>query len=54
VNYRIGKNFQMEAFGGICTLRKYRFEDVKGNDIKFDARSSGFFNIGFSMVLPSN
>lgn len=54
VNYRIGKNFQMEAFGGICTLRKYRFRDVNRNDIKFDARSSGFFNIGFSMVLPSN
>ena len=53
LNYRIGKSFQLEAFGGVCTLRKYRFQDVNRNDIKFDARSSGFFNIGFSMVLPA-
>lgn len=54
VSYKPGKYLQIEAFGGINAMRRYRYEDVNGNSNKFDSKASGFFNFGITLTPPEN
>ncbi|WP_130857965.1 DUF6268 family outer membrane beta-barrel protein [Olivibacter jilunii] len=50
VNYKITNVIQLEAFGGLSAMRKYRFEDHQGNESKYDSERSSFINIGIAIV----
>lgn len=52
ISYKITSFLQLEGFGGISTMRHYRYQDVSGNEIKFDSQASSFFNIGITLVPP--
>lgn len=52
-NYKITNMIQLEAWGGLSTARKYRFEDVPGNDYRFNSGNSPFVNIGIALVVPA-
>lgn len=51
-SYRAGKYLQLEAFGGLSGMRRYRYKDMNGEETKFDSRSGGFFNIGITLLPP--
>lgn len=52
-NYRLTKMIQIEAYGGLSTMRMYQFVDVHGEKYKYNSNSGAFFNIGLALVPPS-
>lgn len=54
LSYKMTNYLQLEAFGGISTMRKYRYMEYSGNEIKINSRTSGFVNIGISFVPINN
>ncbi|WP_138485098.1 DUF6268 family outer membrane beta-barrel protein [Dyadobacter bucti] len=52
ISYQLTRMIQIEAFGGISTMRMYQFEDTDKNIYKYNSKSGGFFNIGLGITPP--
>ncbi len=53
-SYKITNSLQMETFGGLSTMRTYKYKDLIGNEMKFHSQTSPFFQIGFNFTAPGN
>lgn len=53
ISYRLTNMLKLEAYGGMCLKRMYRFEDRQGDTYNYNSKSSPFFGVGLVVVPPA-
>lgn len=53
ISYKVCKILKLEATGGLSIARKFEFMSGDAKQYTFNSNSTGFINIGLSLIAPS-